>query len=129
MVQETSSPLTEARLTRRDAIICSIAAAAVLAGAGTLWRKFFSSKGGDIGSVFKGDAPKGELWELWKKRGWAKEGYHYMKLGCNVQCTICPNNCLLEPDDRSHCRNKINKDTMYLAHRIVLLTHRTWNTE
>ncbi len=110
MVQETSSPLTEARLTRRDAIICSIAAAAVLAGAGTLWRKFFSSKGGDIGSVFKGDAPKGELWELWKKRGWAKEGYHYMKLGCNVQCTICPNNCLLEPDDRSHCRNKINKD-------------------
>jgi pyruvate formate lyase activating enzyme len=27
-----------------------------------------------------------------------------------VQCKVCPNNCLLEPGDRSHCRNKVNKD-------------------
>ncbi len=60
--------------------------------------------------VFKKDAPVGELWELWKKRGWVKEAYHYLKLGRNVQCKVCPNECLLEPDDRSHCRNKVNKD-------------------
>jgi len=65
-------------------------------------------------SVFKGDAPSGELWELWQKRGWVKEGRHYLKLGRNVQCKVCPNNCILEPGDRSHCRNKVNRDgTLY----------------
>jgi len=43
-----------------------------------------------------------------------KEGRHYLKLGRNVQCKICPNNCLLEPGDRSHCRNRVNHDgTLY----------------
>ena len=64
--------------------------------------------------IFKGDAPKGELWELWRKRGWVKEASHYLKLGRNVQCKVCPNNCLLSPGDRSHCRNKVNYDgTLY----------------
>jgi len=64
--------------------------------------------------VFKNDAPKGELWELWKKRGWVKEARHYLKLARNVQCKLCPNECLLEPEDRSHCRNRVNKDgTLY----------------
>lgn len=125
MVQETSSPLNgndsreqpEGRplhglwLNRRQAILCGVAGAAAAAGVAEYLRRWLTGqKSGDIGTVFRGDAPKGELWELWKKRGWAKEGYHYMKLGKNVQCTICPNNCLLEQDDRSHCRNKINKD-------------------
>ena len=64
--------------------------------------------------VFKNDAPKGKLWELWQKRGWVKEARHYLKLGSNVQCRLCPNECLLEPEDRSRCRNKVNKDgTLY----------------
>ena len=61
-------------------------------------------------SVFRLDAPTGELWEQWKKRGWAHEAYHYSALGRNMQCAICPNRCLLEPGDRSHCRNRVNKD-------------------
>ena len=39
-----------------------------------------------------------------------KEARHYLKLGRNVQCKVCPNNCLLKPGDRSHCRNKVNRD-------------------
>jgi len=65
-------------------------------------------------AVFKGDAPTGDLWDLWQKRGWVKEARHYLKLGRNVQCKICPNNCILTPGDRSHCRNKVNYDgTLY----------------
>ncbi len=64
--------------------------------------------------VFKGDAPSDAVWDLWRQRGWTHEGYHYLKLGRNVQCKVCPNNCLMEPGDRSHCRNKINRDgTLY----------------
>ena len=64
--------------------------------------------------VFKNDAPKGELWELWQKRGWAREARHYLKLGGNLQCKLCPNECLLGPEDRSHCRNRVHKDgTLY----------------
>ncbi len=65
-------------------------------------------------AVFKNDAPKGELWELWKERGWVKEARHYLRLGENVQCQLCPNECLLEPEDRGRCRNKVYKDgTLY----------------
>ncbi|MCX7885820.1 MAG: AmmeMemoRadiSam system radical SAM enzyme [Verrucomicrobiae bacterium] len=126
MVQETPPFVTDPRslrerrggkppagLNRRQAICCGLAGAATLAGVGGWLRNLFF-KGGDIGTVFKGDAPKGELWELWKRRGWVREAMHYIKLGRNVQCTICPNNCLLEPEDRSHCRTKVNKDgTLY----------------
>jgi pyruvate formate lyase activating enzyme len=66
------------------------------------------------GEIFAGSAPNDEVWALWNKRGWAKEGYHYLKLGRNVQCKLCPNNCILAPGDRSHCRNRINRDgTLY----------------
>lgn len=57
---------------------------------------------GKLSSVFKDSAPE----ELWK---WSKEAYHYIKLGNNVQCQVCPNRCLLEPGDRSVCRVKVNK--------------------
>ncbi len=64
--------------------------------------------------TFKGDAPSDETFALWQKRGWVHEGAHYLKLDRNVQCKVCPNNCLLAPGDRSHCRNKINRDgTLY----------------
>ena len=65
---------------------------------------------GKVTEVFKGDAPTGEVWELWQKRGWVHEAKYPFQLGRNVQCKICPNACILEPGDRSHCRNRVNKD-------------------
>lgn len=124
MVSDTPQTLTgddgsqkkgRANLTRREAIQYGVAGAAGVSIVGTvLWRALQALRTPDLSAPFKGDAPTGALWEAWQKRGWAKEGYHYMKLGRNVQCVICPNNCLLEPGDRSHCRNRINKDgTLY----------------
>ncbi len=60
--------------------------------------------------VFKGDAPRGRLWQQWQDRGWVKEASHYLKLGENIQCKLCPNECLLEPEDRGRCRNRVHKD-------------------
>jgi pyruvate formate lyase activating enzyme len=62
------------------------------------------------GAVFKGDAPKGAIWRQWQDRGWAREARHYLKLGENVQCRLCPNECLMAPGDRSHCRVRVNID-------------------
>lgn len=102
---------TKYGLTRRRAFQCGIAGAAGVAGAaaGLSWfSKFWDSAA--PADIFKGDAPKEEIWRRWQQRGWVKEASHYLKLGKNVQCKVCPNNCLLAPGDRSHCRNKINRD-------------------
>lgn len=102
-------------LSRRAAIGVGAAGVAGLATAASIFDFFRKWRDAEApADTFKGDAPRGELWELWQKRGWAREGRHYLKLGRNVQCKICPNNCLLEPGDRSHCRNRINYDgTLY----------------
>ena len=102
-------------ISRRAAIGLGAAAVVGLAGAASLFDLFSGWRESEApAGVFKGDAPSGELWELWQKRGWVKEGRHYLKLGRNVQCKVCPNNCILEPGDRSHCRNKVNRDgTLY----------------
>jgi pyruvate formate lyase activating enzyme len=64
--------------------------------------------------VFKNDAPGDDLWRLWNARGWLREARHYRRLGRNVQCQLCPNECVLEPGDRSHCRDRVNRDgTLY----------------
>ena len=64
--------------------------------------------------VFKNDAPGDDLWRLWDARGWLREARHYRRLGRNVQCQLCPNECVLEPGDRSHCRDRVNRDgTLY----------------
>ena len=58
-------------------------------------------------STFKNEAPE----KLWK---WSKEAYYYTQLGKNVQCQVCPNRCLLEPNERSVCRVKVNiEGTLY----------------
>ncbi len=103
------------RLTRRRAVQCALVGAAGLAGVGAgaswfsrLWQRVAPA------DVFKGDAPNDAVWAQWQSRGWVKEGSHYLKLGANVQCKICPNNCLLAPGDRSHCRNRVNRGgTLY----------------
>jgi pyruvate formate lyase activating enzyme len=99
------------RLSRRAAIaVGAVGATGLAAGAG-LFDFFAHWRAAEApADIFKGDAPQGELWELWRKRGWVKEAAHYFKLGRNVQCKVCPNNCLLAPGDRSHCRNKVNHE-------------------
>ena len=64
--------------------------------------------------IFRGDAPDEGTWRAWTRRGWVKEARHYLRLDGNTQCKVCPNNCLLTPGDRSHCRNKVNRGgTLY----------------
>lgn len=123
----SSAPLPQGWITRRQALGYGAAAAAGVSGTlAAVWylgRPATPPPASPAGpgpiadadsAVFAGDAPTGQLWELWQARGWAKEGYHYRKVGRNVQCKICPNHCRLKPGDRSHCRNRINKDgTLY----------------
>jgi pyruvate formate lyase activating enzyme len=105
----------EGKLSRRAAITLAAGGAATAAGAASFFDFFSNWRAAEApADVFKGDAPKGETWDLWQKRGWVKEARHYLKLGRNVQCKLCPNNCLLTPGDRSHCRNRVNNDgTLY----------------
>ena len=106
-----SGSVLEKGVNRRQAIKYGVIGLAGLAGVGSMaYHVINSVRAERPASVFKNDAPKGELWELWKKRGWVKEAYRYRKLGRNVQCQVCPNHCILEPDDRSHCRNKVSKN-------------------
>lgn len=95
--------------TRRRALLLGAAAGGTCLGAGSIW-SLLGNLGRDAApaDIFKGDAPKDELWEQWRGRGWVREARHYLRLDRNVQCKVCPNNCLLTPGDRSHCRNKVN---------------------
>lgn len=107
-----SGPL---RLDRRHWLFGGLGSLAAVGGAGSFWQ-WLQRVGRDEvpAEVFKGDAPGDRTWNSWRERGWVREAYHYLKLGRNVQCKTCPNNCLLEPGDRSHCRNKVNRDgTLY----------------
>ncbi|MGA2018086.1 MAG: AmmeMemoRadiSam system radical SAM enzyme [Opitutaceae bacterium] len=104
-------------MTRRRALACGAAAfaGASLRCSGS-WMDSLLRLGDSEApaEVFKGGAPSEEVWALWSKRGWVREASHYLKLGANVQCKVCPNNCILEPGDRSHCRNKVNRGgTLY----------------
>jgi pyruvate formate lyase activating enzyme len=128
MDQNESQNLTAARasagnvprvLTRRQALACGAAGGAALATrafAGSWFRDLLGlGKSAEApADIFKGDAPSDEVFALWQRRGWVREASHYLKLERNVQCKVCPNNCLLAPGDRSHCRNKINRGgTLY----------------
>jgi pyruvate formate lyase activating enzyme len=104
-------------MTRRRALACG---AAAFAGASLRCNGSWIDSLLHLGDseapaeIFKGDAPDARLWAQWRERGWVREASHYLKLGANVQCKTCPNNCILEPGDRSHCRNKVNCDgTLY----------------
>jgi pyruvate formate lyase activating enzyme len=102
-------------LSRRSAVKIGLGCAVGLAGAASFLDVFARWRDSEApAKVFKGDAPTGTAWDLWQKRGWAREARHYLKLDRNVQCKICPNNCVLAPGDRSHCRNRVNHDgTLY----------------
>ncbi len=85
------------KINRREFIKLSLAGIAGLSLYGFTFKKSNKARS----SVFKKKAPD----KLWK---WSKEGYHWVKLGKNVQCHVCPNMCILEPHDRSICRNKVH---------------------
>jgi pyruvate formate lyase activating enzyme len=115
-IGKSTSSWVDWKLTRREAMKYGLAAAAGISVAGSLLWHFARPpiQTAEASDVFKGGGPSDKTWELWQKRGWVKEAYHYLKLGRNVQCRVCPNHCLLQPGDRSHCRNKVNRDgTLY----------------
>ncbi len=123
MDQETDSPLnpgdaaeeggrgSSAGFSRRDLLRYG-ATGLACAGCGGVLVHYFSTRveAATACEVFHGDAPQGRLWTDWQKRGWVKEASHYLKLGQNVLCKLCPNECLLEPEDRGRCRNRVHKD-------------------
>jgi len=107
------------RVTRRRLLGYGLAGTAGVAGAGAVAGLFLGPKkpswtSAPSAEVFKGDAPTGEVWDLWLKRGWAREARHWRKLRNKVRCRLCPNNCLLAPGDRGRCRNRVNHEgTLY----------------
>jgi len=114
----SGAPAGTGALSRRKLLrygLCAGACAAAAYGAFVYFRRRIEHTAALTGSeVFKGDAPNDRVWQLWQERGWVREARHYLKLGGNVACRLCPNECLLEPGDRSHCRNKVNVDgTLY----------------
>jgi pyruvate formate lyase activating enzyme len=99
------------KVSRRSVVKYSAIAVASISGVcAAAWHVMQRLADSVAASVFKRDAPSGELWIQWKDRRWAAEARHYRKLGPNVQCKLCPNDCLLEPEDRGRCRNRVNKD-------------------
>jgi pyruvate formate lyase activating enzyme len=76
---------------------------------GFLWGNGGEARPVDTPGVFRKGAPSEEVFEAWRQRGWVREAYHYRKVGETAQCGICPNHCALEPGDRSHCRDRVNR--------------------
>jgi len=106
-------PSRQRRYTRRQVLKYGLAGAVGVAGAvgaGYYVYRASDPRAAEVAEVFKGDAPRGELWEMWKRRGWVQPARYCYDVGRNVQCKVCPNNCLLEPDDRGRCRNKVHKE-------------------
>ena len=91
----------EKKMTRREFVKKGLLLAAGI-GVGAYALGSFLGSYRPLSSTFKDDAPP----KLWK---WSREAYHYSKLGANVQCHVCPNQCILEENERSVCRTKVNK--------------------
>ncbi|MBF0429911.1 MAG: AmmeMemoRadiSam system radical SAM enzyme [Fibrobacteria bacterium] len=93
-------------ITRRQICKSCLASAAALSfGMRTRAHAGFLDKiltGDSEKKVIQNDAPE-KLWE------WSKEAYHYLKLGKNIQCQLCPNKCKMEPESRSKCRVRVHK--------------------
>lgn len=99
------------RVSRRRLLRYALGTAGCVAGAGGL-AYYVARRAGEAAAseVFRGDAPQGRLWDDWKQRGWARPARHWVALGENIQCGLCPNRCILEPEDRGRCRNRVHKE-------------------
>jgi len=73
---------------------------------GLLWKFLSTSPETKSDIALSSPAKATDPQKPWK---WSKETYHYIKLGENVQCQVCPNRCTLKPGDRSICRVRVNK--------------------
>ena len=91
------------RMSRRDLLKYGAIGLGAVACGGVLWKLLSPSAESKLGNISKKANPE----KLWK---WSKEAYHYIKLDQNVQCEVCPNRCILEPNKRSICRVKVNKE-------------------
>ncbi|MCX7626048.1 MAG: AmmeMemoRadiSam system radical SAM enzyme [Candidatus Sumerlaeaceae bacterium] len=104
------------RLTRRDLLKTGIVGASLCwcgRAVGWLWdTNKITDATQDNPGVFKGGAPTDTTFQAWQRRGWVREAMYYRKDGTKVQCALCPNRCILEPGDRSHCRTRVNRDGM-----------------
>jgi len=101
-----------ARVSRRTALkygLSGVACAACAGGGVYYFRHRLPAAVASTG-VFKGDAPSEDLWRLWQARGWVAEARHFSAMGQNVQCGLCPNECVLEPGDRGRCRDRVFRD-------------------
>ena len=103
MDQEPQQALPKG-FSRREVLRLGVASAACACGGAAIYYLAGPIRLADSAGVFQGDAPSGELWEQWQKQGWAREARHYLRLGENIQCKLCPNECLLEPEDRGPLR-------------------------
>jgi pyruvate formate lyase activating enzyme len=89
-------------VTRREFITKGLVGLAGI-GVGSYILKQYLKGSGIASHTFENMAP-GELWK------WSHEAYHYSVLGNNVQCNVCPNQCILQENERSVCRNKVHKN-------------------
>lgn len=107
-----AGPSRRGGVTRRDVLKYGLAAAAAVAGGGGIvyYLTHPAMRQPADADIFRGGGPDEKLWALWQQRGWVKEARHYLRVGRNVACHLCPNRCVLAPGDRSHCRNKVNRD-------------------
>jgi pyruvate formate lyase activating enzyme len=111
--KETTTKGSARRISRRAAIGSGALAVLAAGGVALLARRRVGGSEESVesapGQVFSGDAPGGDQWRRWQERGWTQEALYYESLGAAVKCRVCPNECVLKPGDRSHCRNKVNQ--------------------
>ncbi len=109
MPGEPSVPFWHRRVTRKQALRYGLAGAGALCGGGIAARclkgVFRPGAATPPERIALGDA----YWNLWRKRGWAREARHYAQLeDRTVKCLLCPNYCVLEPGERGRCHNRVN---------------------
>jgi pyruvate formate lyase activating enzyme len=95
---------------RRSALKAGLAGAAAVSAGGWLASRLLQDTSPLSPASARADGAMAEdLWALWQKRGWAKEARFYEKRGQNIACGLCPNGCILPPEGRGRCRDRINK--------------------
>jgi pyruvate formate lyase activating enzyme len=109
--EESGGPASPGRISRREVLLLGAGGLAAASCGGAAYCYFRSRvAAATAAEIFKGDAPRGRLWRQWQERGWVKEARHCLALGENIQCKLCPNECLLAPEDRGRCRNRVHKE-------------------
>jgi pyruvate formate lyase activating enzyme len=95
------------RVTRRTAAKLCVLGGLCAAGVAPLAFLLREAKRSSLIEVFKGRAPA-------EPGRFSTEALHWVTLGHNVQCHLCPNECILEPGDVGACRVRAHIDgTLY----------------